>query len=92
VVIADLLDLFTQDPSIDQDETIYLIIEITNSIKKTLDNILVVVAFNQPPQQHQNKSYAYDKILLPRFDKRIEITRNDSSNKMNLCKGIQQQV
>ena len=34
VVIADLLDLFTQDPSIDQDETIYLIIEITNSIKK----------------------------------------------------------
>jgi hypothetical protein len=34
-VISDLLDLFTQDPSIDQDETISLIKEITNLIKKT---------------------------------------------------------
>jgi hypothetical protein len=63
VVISDLRDLFTQDPSIDQDEAIYLIKEITNSIKKTLDNILVVVSF-QPPQQqqqHDNKSNAKER-------------------------------
>jgi hypothetical protein len=63
VVISDLLDLFTQDPSIDQDETISLIKEITNSIKKTLDNILVSVSF-QPPQrqqQHDNKSNANER-------------------------------
>jgi hypothetical protein len=81
VVIADLLDLFTQDPSIDQDEAIYLIKEIINSIKKTLDNTLVVVSFQS--NDHHRKSYAYDKILLPRFDKRIEII-NNSDSKINL--------
>ena len=75
VVISDLLNMFTQqhDPNIDIDEAILLIKEIINSIKKTLENTLVVVSFQQQ-QPHQNKSYAaYDKILLPRFDKRIEI-------------------
>ena len=65
-MISDLLDLFTQDPSIDQDETISLIKEITNLIKKTLDNILVVVSF-QPPQQqqqHDNKSNANERQCL----------------------------
>jgi hypothetical protein len=52
MVIADLLNLFTQqDPNIDHDEAISLIKEIINSIRKTLDNILVVVSF-QPLQQH----------------------------------------
>jgi hypothetical protein len=81
VVISDLLNMFTQehDPNIDHNEAIFLIKEIINSIKKTLDKTLVVVSFQQ--QQHNNhKSYAeYDKILLPRFDKRIEITRNNNS-------------
>jgi ABC-type uncharacterized transport system substrate-binding protein len=36
VVIADLLDLFTQDPNIDHNEAIFLIKEIINSIKKIL--------------------------------------------------------
>ena len=85
VVIADLLNLFTQDPNIDNNEAIFLIKEIVNSIKK-LDNTLVVISF-QPPQQQQkkhNKSYPYDKILLPRFDICIEITNNNSINKINL--------
>jgi hypothetical protein len=85
IVISDLLNMFTQehDPNIDHNEAIFLIKEIMSSIKNTLDKTLVVVSIQQ---QHNNKSYAYDKILLPRFDKRIEITNrnnnsiNDSSN------------
>jgi hypothetical protein len=80
VVISDLLNMFTQehDPNIDHNEAIFLIKEIINSIKKTLDKTLVVVSFQQ--QHNNHKSYAeYDKILLPRFDKRIEITRNNNS-------------
>jgi hypothetical protein len=78
-VISDLLNIFTQehDPNIDHNEATSLIKEIMNSIKNTLDKTLVAVSF----QQHNNhKSYAeYEKILLPRFDKRIEITRNNNS-------------
>jgi hypothetical protein len=80
IVIADLPNLFTHDPNTDCNEAIYLIKEITNSFKKTLDNTLVVVSFQK---QHHSKSYVYTKILLPRFDKRIEITNNNNS-KMNL--------
>jgi hypothetical protein len=81
VVIADLLNLFTQDPNIDRKEGISLLKEIVNSIKKTLESNLVVVSFHL---QH-NTSYAYHKILLPRFDKYIEITNNNSrSSKINL--------
>jgi len=85
VVIADLLNLFTLDPNIDYNEAIFLIKEIINSVRKTLANTLVVASF----QPQHNKSYAYDKILLPRFDKRIEITKNKdsssgSSDKINL--------
>jgi hypothetical protein len=87
VVIADLLSLFTLDHNINRNEAISLIKEIINSIRKTLDNILVVVSFQQRQEQHHghhsHKSYAYDKILLPRFDKHIEIIRNNSS-KMDL--------
>jgi hypothetical protein len=82
VFIANLLDLFTQNPNIDRKEGISLLKEIVNSIKKTLESNLVVVSFQ--PQQH-NTSYAYHKILLPRFDKCIEITNNNSkSSKINL--------
>jgi hypothetical protein len=83
IVISDLLNMFTQehDPNIDYNEAIFLIKEIMNSIKNTLDKTLVVVSFQQ---QHNNKSYAYDKILLPRFDKHIEITNRNNNSKINL--------
>jgi hypothetical protein len=47
VVISDLLNMFTQqhDPNIDYKEAIFLIRGIINSIKNTLENILVVVFF-----------------------------------------------
>ncbi len=87
VLIADLLDLFTQKaPNIDRNEAIFIIKEIINSIKKTLDNILVMVSFQPLQQQHNNKSCVYNKILLPRFNKHIEITRvnsNGDSRKIN---------
>jgi hypothetical protein len=36
-------------------------------------------------KRHLHKSYVYEKILLPRFNKRIEITRiNNSSSKIDL--------
>lgn len=79
MIIANLLDLFTQNPNIDHNEAIYSIKEIISSIKKTLDNTLFVVTF----QQYNNKSNAYHTILLPRFDKSIEITNNNST-KINL--------
>ena len=83
IMIADLLNLFTNDPNIDRNEAISLIKEIINSIRKTLDNILVMVSFQQQHNdRHHHKSYAYHKILLSRFDKRIEITNNNS--KINL--------
>jgi hypothetical protein len=44
-MIADLLNLFTCDPNIDCNEAISLVKQIINSIRKTLDNILVVVSF-----------------------------------------------
>jgi hypothetical protein len=58
VVIADMLDLFTQNPNIDRKEGISLLKEIVNSIKKTLESNLVVVSFQpqqQQQQQHDNK-------------------------------------
>ena len=79
ILIANLLNLFTCDPNIDCNEAISLIKEIINSIRKTLENTLVVVSLHR-----HHKSYAYDKILLPRFDKRIEITRNNNDSKVNL--------
>ena len=78
-MIADLLNLFALDPNVDLYEAISLIKEIINSIRKTLENTLVVVSLHR-----HHKSYAYDKILLPRFDKRIEITRNNNDSKVNL--------
>jgi hypothetical protein len=86
VLIADLLNLFTNDPNIDLDEAIFLIKEIIISIRKTLDNTLVVVSFQQyNNNDHHHKSYAeYDKILLPRFDKRIEITKNNNDSNSNI--------
>jgi hypothetical protein len=83
IMIADLLNLFTNDPNIDRNEAISLIKEIIDSIRKTLDNILVMVSFQQQHNdRHHHKPYAYHKILLPRFDKCIEITNNNS--KINL--------
>lgn len=40
----------------------------------------------QKQQLHNNKLYgaAYDKVLLLRFDKRIEITTNNNNSKINL--------
>ncbi|MDQ3869867.1 MAG: hypothetical protein M3250_09985 [Thermoproteota archaeon] len=83
IMIADLLNLFTNDPNIDHNEAVSLIKEIINSIRKTLDNILVIVSFQQQHNdRHHHKLYGYHKILLPRFDKRIEITNNNT--KINL--------
>jgi len=82
IMIADLLNLFTNDPNIDHNEAVSLIKEIINSIRKTLDNVLVIVSFQQQHNdRHHHKLYVYHKILL-RFDKRIEITNNNS--KINL--------
>lgn len=81
IVISDLLNMFTQehDPNIDHNEAIFLIKEIMNSIKNTLENTLIVVSFQYCNHYHNHKPYMYDKIILPRFDKRLEITRNNNS-------------
>jgi hypothetical protein len=51
VVISDLLDMFVRDPQIEDNEAIYLVNKIVNSITKTraLEDVLVVVSL---PNEH----------------------------------------
>ena len=69
-----------------------MIKEIINSLRKissTTDNTLIVVSLYRHHHHHyhhyssfSSSSYLYEKILLPRFDKCIEIT-NSKKGKVN---------
>ena len=82
-VISDLLDMFVNDPQIKAGEAKYILKEIMNSIisrtrRETLGNSLIVMSLSSYCQESMS---VYDKILLPRFDKRIEIS--NSTGKVN---------
>ena len=66
VVISDLLKMFIDEPQIKYREATYLIQEIARAISQLPKDILVIVTL----YESQNK---YDKLVLPAFDKRIEI-------------------
>jgi hypothetical protein len=74
VIISDLLDMFTHDPSVDRKEGIYLIKEIVSAIRKismsssSPRQILGVISWDN---DHQS---SYNDILLSKLDKHIEIT------------------
>jgi DNA-directed RNA polymerase subunit RPC12/RpoP len=72
IIVPDLLHMFTHDPSIDRKEAKYLIREIVSAIRKitiSSSRTRCVVSWN-----HNNQSsFPYIKILLPNFDKCIEV-------------------
>jgi hypothetical protein len=89
VVISDLLDMFVRDPQIEANEARNLINEIVNSITKTrtLEDVLVIVSMPYEYgayRHHNNKpTLHYNKTMIPRFDKYIEIMNSrEDRNKM----------
>jgi hypothetical protein len=89
VDISDLLEIFIRDPQIEANEVRYLINEILNSIIKlrALEDVLVIVSLpsvDSSTYHHNDKpSTLYNKMILPRFDKHIEIMNSeDKENKM----------
>ena len=97
IVIFDLPDMFLRDPQIEIEEAEHILKEIVNSIRKRREvfgNILFMVSLPSysnyhSHNHHQQLSVIYNKILLPRFDKHIEITsatnsdNNKNKNKIN---------
>jgi hypothetical protein len=92
IMIYDLLDMFLRDPQLEVEEGQSLIKEIINSIRRRREifgNTLTVTSLSSSSSScgnycHHNRSSAakYYKILLPRFDKHIEIiTRSTDENK-----------
>ena len=78
VVISDLLKMFAEDPQLNANEAKMLLRQITSSIKKTLflnkNSTLFLISL---PYHSHNQSLEYYKILFPRFDKYIEITKEE---------------
>jgi hypothetical protein len=95
VVISDLLDMFIRDPQIETNGATYLINEIVNSITKSkaLEDVLVVVSLpyvrrsnthNNNNNNNNNKpSMSCGRMILPRFDKCIEIINGKEDKKNN---------
>jgi hypothetical protein len=72
VIIPDLLHMFTNDPNVDHEEAKHLIKEIVSAIRNisTLKGLTrCVVSWN-----YSDQSSSYIKILLPIFDKCVEVT------------------
>jgi RNase H-fold protein (predicted Holliday junction resolvase) len=89
VVVSDLLDMFIRDPQIETNEATHLINEIVNSITKprALEDVLVAVSlpFHNSSSNYNNMKpfISYNKMVLTRFDKCIEIMHNhENRNKM----------
>jgi hypothetical protein len=76
IVISDLLDMFVNDPHVKVEESKNILKEIMSSITTTrrrgeiLSNSLIIISL--PYHQQQESLHVYNKILLPRFNKRIE--------------------
>jgi hypothetical protein len=88
IVISDLFSMFLHNPEIEIKKAKYLINEIINSITKTRtskEDVLVIVSSmpygSDSLNQYDDKSaILYNKIILPRFDKCIEILNNNDNN------------
>lgn len=72
IIVPDLLHMFTHDPNINPKEATYLIKEIISAIRKIAtpsSQTRCVVSWN-----YHYESSSYNKILLPTFDKYIQVT------------------
>src|SRR5919106_4533662 len=74
VIVPDLLHMFTHDPNIDRREAKYLITEIVTTIRKmaisSSSRTRCAVSWNY---NFHSSSSSYIKVLLPKFDKFIEV-------------------
>lgn len=60
-------------------------------LSSPLPKFKIAYAGIEDRKRHLHKSYVYEKILLPRFDKYIEITRiNNSSSKIDLLLDVKE--
>jgi hypothetical protein len=60
-------------------------------LSSPLSKFKIAYAGIENRKRHLHKSYVYEKILLPRFDKHIEITRtNNSSSKIDLLLNVKE--
>jgi hypothetical protein len=92
IVIYDLLDMFLRDPQLEVEEGQRLIKEIMTTLKQRREifgNILIVTSlssYHNYCHQSSSSSAPYYKIILPRFDKHIEImtTTTGSTNKKKI--------
>jgi hypothetical protein len=84
IVISDLLDMFVNDPHVKVEESKNILKEIMSSIittrrrREILGNSLIIISL--PYHQQQESLHVYNKILLPRFDKRIEAFNSASKS------------
>jgi hypothetical protein len=94
IVISDLLGMFLHDPQIEiKEEARYLINEIVNSIIKTRtleEDVLVIVSLpSVDSTYHHNNdkpSILYNKMILPRFSKCIEIMNSEDNENNNMIR------
>ena len=92
IVIYDLLDMFLRDPQLEVEEAQRLIKEIISSLKQRREifgNTLIVTSLSSSSYSYHNykhqsssssSSAPYHKILLPSFDKHIEVTARSTDN------------
>jgi hypothetical protein len=103
IVISNLLDMFLRDPQLEVEEGQRLVKEIINSIrrKQTFGNIITVASLSSSSSygnycyHHRSSSAAtYYKILIPRFDKHIEIitTRRSTDNNKKISTSLEGKV
>jgi hypothetical protein len=60
-------------------------------LSSPLPKFKIAYAGIEDRKRHLHKSYVYEKILPPRFDKHIEITRtNNSSSKIDLLLNVKE--
>jgi hypothetical protein len=75
LIIPDLLNMFLKDPQVKAKEASVILKQIVSSIRKIYLNNNIISLVSLP--YHDKQSGIYDKSLLSRFDKHIEITRVD---------------
>ena len=91
IVIYDLLDMFLRDPQLEVEEGRCIIKEIIISLKQRREifgNTLIVTSLSSSSSSYHNykhqsssSSAPYYKIILPRFDKHIEVAARTDNNK-----------
>jgi DNA-directed RNA polymerase subunit M/transcription elongation factor TFIIS len=93
IVIYDLLDMFLRDPQLEVEEGQRLVKEIISSLKQRREifgDTLIATSLSSSPHHNYkhrsspSSSAPYHKILLPRFDKHIEVTARSADNKKKI--------